>query len=150
MQCLLFIRMWRSHKFKLMCIKISKVSLELRLYEVNKTRVHSVTEITFRNENCIHCNRHHYAAPKDMKGVLCLSSSFIGSLNGVAKGQFLVQISCDLKLRHLFLCCLWNFLVLRNFFKKTFTVWFYLIPDIHKNKTVALLFQSLQFYEKDM
>lgn len=82
------------------------MSLELRLYEVNKTRVHSVTEINLRNENCIPFNGHHFAAQKDMKGVLCLPSSFLGSLRSVAKGQFFVQISSDVKLRHLFPFCL--------------------------------------------
>ena len=105
---------------------------------------------------------------KDVKVVLCLSSSFLHIqalavwLREKILSRSTVTSNWDICLLDLGLfvyfsrvhfCCSWILFVYvitncRNirecFFKKTFMVWFYLIPDICKNKTVAVLL-SLQF-----
>lgn len=64
LQSWLLIIMWSFHKFKWLCVKISGGSCTKALW-VNRTRVHSVTEITFRNKHYIHFNRHYYATKKN-------------------------------------------------------------------------------------
>lgn len=123
LQSWLFIIMWSSHTFKLLCIKISGGSWTKALW-VNRTRIHRVTEITFRKEHYIHFNRHYYATQNKILrefSVYLLLSFYAWSLSSVAKDSPLsrstvileteTSISC-IEVRLLSMACLGCFWIL--------------------------------------